>query len=200
VLINQICLVHSSLSQPESILVNQSIVDNLRLSTGLDLNADDVFIRKCRLAGNIKDCYGGKFRTDFMPKLLKMTDGIPLLIGHQKDKAPLGRFFGGSVESVKYQDQFADFIVPNFYWPRAVSWGKDMQLLIDSGIYAEASISFSFQKPTCGICSKDIRTCKHLANIQAGEPDAFFYYDQVQGVHEGSIVYKGAEPGTGFLQ
>jgi hypothetical protein len=37
------------------------------------LKEDDIHIRRCRLAGDIIDSHGGCFRSQDLPKLLKMT-------------------------------------------------------------------------------------------------------------------------------
>jgi len=162
------------------------------------LKASELFVRRCRLAGDMTDGHQGKFRTEDLPKLLSMVHGIPLLVGHQKNQAPIGRFFGGSVESQLQEPENPSFIVPNFYWPISASYANDLRVLIDSGVYNEASISFAFGKPTCGICGKDIRGCDHRVKLWARDPDIFYFYDNLITVLEGSIVYKGAEPGTGF--
>jgi hypothetical protein len=164
-----------------------------------DLRLSDIFVRRCRLAGDRVDSHRGRFRTEFLPQLLKMANGAPLLIGHQKDQAPIGRFFGGQVESEANGEGNCSYIVPFFYWPQGLRGSNDLRLLIDSGIYSEASISFVYKKPSCSKCGKDIRGCKHLNLLYGGDPDLHFYYDDVQQVLEGSIVYRGSEPGTGFI-
>ncbi len=163
-----------------------------------DLRLSDIFIRRCRLAGDRVDNHRGKFRSDYLPTLLKLTNGAPLMIGHQKDEAPIGRFFGGSVETDKIGAEQISYIVPFFYWPQGMQNSNDLRLLIDAGIYSEASISFVYKKPTCSKCGKDIRGCRHLNLLYGGDPELFYFYDDVQQVLEGSVVYRGSEPGTGF--
>jgi len=162
----------------------------------MDLSPDDVYIRRVRLAGDRTDAYGGRFRSTDLPKLLKLTQGLPLLIGHRKDTVGVARFFNGGVENY---DGF-NYIVPRFYWLKKHSGAEDLRLSIDGGIVAEASISFSFKKPTCSVCEEDIRTCIHQVGktyMNTSEP-CFYYYDEIVRVNEGSLVYQGAEPGTGF--
>ena len=119
-----------------------------------------------------------------------------MLIGHNKRSLGVARFFGGSVE--KHEEN--SYIVPQFYWLRGHSSAEDLRVAIDGGLYSEASISFAYKKPTCSVCGKDIRTCEHLpGSLCEGQNEpVFYYYDSVVAVLEGSLVYRGAQPGTGF--
>ena len=162
----------------------------------VDLKPVDVHIRKTRLAGDRVDAYSGRFRTEDLPKLLKMTQGLPLLVGHRKDTLGVARFFNGSIESY----EGANYIVPRFYWLKNHSSAEDLRLSIDGGLVSEASISFSFKRPACSVCGEDIRLCAHQVGktyLNTSEP-CFYYYDEIVRVNEGSLVYQGAEPGTGI--
>jgi hypothetical protein len=89
--------------------------------------------------------------------------------------------------------------VPKFYWPKQHSAAEDFRVLLDAGIIAEASIAFTFEKPTCSICSRDIRECEHQPGAMYGLRQCFYFYDGIDRVLEGSFVYRGAQPGTGIL-
>jgi hypothetical protein len=173
-----------------------NLIKNLKNPPLVELKPDDIYIRKVRLAGDRIDAYGGRFRSEDLPGLLKLTEGLPLLIGHRKDTLGVARFFNGGIEN---HDE-AHYIVPRFYWLKKHSAAEDLKLSIDGGLVTQASISFSFRKPTCSICGEDIRTCAHQVGKtypEAAEP-CFYYYDDIVRVNEGSLVYKGAEPGTGM--
>jgi len=161
----------------------------------LPLTADDIHIRRCRLAGDAVDSQYGCFRRHDLPKVLDLTHGAPALIGHNRLSIPVARFFGGSVE----EHEGHHYIVPKFYWPKAHSSAEDFRVLLDAGIIAEASIAFSFDKPSCSICGKDIRECEHEPGAHYGLKLCHYYYDGIDRVLEGSFVYRGAEPGTGIL-
>ncbi len=83
-----------------------------------------------------------------------------------------------------------------FYWLRGTSGSKDLQLNIDGGIYREVSISWRYRKAMCSICGGAIQQCSHVPGREYEGKRCTFTIDEVAEVLEGSIVYKGAEPGT----
>jgi hypothetical protein len=159
------------------------------------LTESDIYVRRCRLAGDAVDSQFGCFRTADLPRVLSLTHGAPALVGHNRQSLAVARFFGGSVEAF----QGHHYIVPRFYWPKAHSAAEDFRVLLDAGIITEASISFVFDKPACSICGKDIRQCEHEPGALYGLRLCHYYYDGIERVLEGSFVYRGAEPGTGIL-
>jgi hypothetical protein len=172
------------------------LINSLKNPPPVPVSERDVYVRRCRLAGDAIDTYYGRFRTEELPKLLVLVQGAPLLVGHNKRSLGVARFFGGSVA----EHEKRNYIVPGFYWLRGHSSAEDLRVAIDGGLYSEASISFVYEKPTCSVCGEDIRTCDHLPGSPGegdGEP-VFYYYDNVAAVLEGSLVYRGAQPGTGF--
>jgi hypothetical protein len=158
------------------------------------LNADEIHVRRCRLASDGVDSRYGRFRTEDLPKLLELAQGAPVMVGHDRRTLGVARFFGGAVE--KRGD--VAYVVPRFYWPKAHSRAEDLRVMIDTGVYNEASIAFLYQKPTCSICGEDLRSCAHWPGRTYDGTLCFFYYDGVERVTEGSLVYRGAAPGTGF--
>jgi hypothetical protein len=161
----------------------------------IPIEAEDIYMRRCRLAGDVVDSQFGCFRTQDLPRVLELTHGAPALIGHNRQSVAVARFFGGSVE----EHHGSHYIVPCFYWPKAHSAAEDFRILLDSGIITEASIAFTFDKPACSICGKDIRQCEHEPGTLYGLKLCHYYYDGIDRVLEGSFVYRGAEPGTGIL-
>ena len=158
---------------------------------------NDVYVRRCRLAGDAVDAGFGRFRTEDMVRLLDLVQGAPALIGHRKDTLGVARFFGGEV--LQDSDTQITYIAPKFYWMKAHSSAEDLRINIDGGIFSEASLGFTFRRPTCSICGDDIRRCEHLPGQEYNGLLCFFYYDDVQRVTEGSFVYRGAQPDTGFM-
>lgn len=160
------------------------------------LSADKIFIRQCKLAGDEIDAHGGCFRSKDLPHLLELTQGAPALIAHNRQTSAVARFFGGNILTVGEHH----YIAPKFYWPREHSEASDLRLLIDTGIINEASIAFTFEKAECNICGCDIRECAHMPFETYDEKVCHYWYHNVIKVLEGSFVYRGAEPGTGFLE
>ncbi len=160
----------------------------------IQLEVKDIHVRKCRLASDAMDSRFGRFRTDDLPRLLELTQGAPVLIGHDRRTLGVARFFGGEVQ----QRDTVSWIVPRFFWPKAHSQAEDLRVMIDSGVYNEASIAFLYTKPTCSICGEDLRSCSHWPGREYENQTCFYWYDDIQRVTEGSLVYRGAAPGTGF--
>ena len=205
-------MIHQTLSGPllkeAGLPTNEDVrtINSLKNPPPVPVSERDIYIRRCRLAGDATDAYHGRFRTGDLPKLLSMVQGAPLLVGHNKRSLGVARFFGGTIED----QEDNKYIVPCFYWLRGHSSSEDLRVAIDGGLYNEASISFAYQTPTCSVCGKDIRGCDHLPGRKAvrlsraltrspeNDDSVFYYYDNVVAVLEGSLVYRGAQPGTGF--
>jgi hypothetical protein len=194
-------MIHQQLSGPllrEASLISDDdvrAINSLSNPPPVPVSARDVFVRRCRLAGDAIDAYYGCFRPEDLPKLLALIQGAPLLVGHDKHSLGVARFFGGSIA----EHEGHRYVTPRFYWLRGHSSADDLRVAIDGGLYSEASISFAYRLPTCSVCGEDIRTCTHLPGSTDKEgKTAFYWYDDVAAVLEGSLVYRGAEPGTGF--
>ena len=160
------------------------------------LTVDDIYVRQCRLAGDAIDAGFGRFRSDDLNRLLELTQGAPALIGHNKSSLGVARFFGGDIW--EDPDTGIKYARLKFYWMRNHSESENLRVNIDGGIYTEASIGFTFGLPTCGICGEDVRRCDHKPGKEYEGERCFYYYDDIQRVTEGSFVYRGAQPGTGF--
>ncbi|MFH0881659.1 MAG: hypothetical protein V2A56_01635 [bacterium] len=160
----------------------------------LPLSASEIYVRRCRLASDQIDSRYGRFRTENLPRLLELVQGAPVLIGHDRRTLGIARFFGGDVEK---RDDIS-WIVPRFYWPRVHSQADDLRVMIDAGVYNEASIAFVYRAPICSICEQDLRGCPHWPGRTYDGQLCFFWYDGIERVTEGSLVYRGAAPGTGI--
>ncbi len=158
------------------------------------LRPEDINVRRCRLASDSIDSRFGRFRTEDLPHLLKLVQGAPVLIGHDRRSLGVARFYGGTVE----ERGDTTWIIPKFYWPRDHSQAEDLRIMIDGGVYNEASVAFIYDRPTCSICGQDLRNCSHWPGKKYEGELCFFWYDGVERVTEGSLVFRGATAGTGF--
>lgn len=165
-------------------------INSLSPPPPVEVEQDHIHVRAMKLTGDSLNSQLGRFHTEDLGKLAKKTIGAPVLIGHNKDSAPIARFFDGKVQE--------GFTVNAFYFPRGVV-GDELANNIDMGIFAEASISFTCEKLSCSECGNDIRDyekCNHLP----GKDGVFYWYEQIGHVLEGSIVYRGAHPDTGMVR
>ncbi len=169
-------------------------IHNLDNPPLVKLDAEELHVRRCRLACDAIDSRFGRFRTEDLHKLLELVQGAPVLIGHDRRSLGVARFFDGAVE----KRGEVTWLVPRFYWPRAHSKAEDLRIMIDSGVYNEASIAFMYNHPTCSICGEDLRSCSHWPGREYDGKLCFYWYDGIERVTEGSLVYRGAAPGTGF--
>ncbi|MBK6765559.1 MAG: hypothetical protein IPG71_04290 [bacterium] len=188
-------------SHPVGLLATPNAIDALSEIHALPnpplvpLKNEEIHVRRCRLAGDAVDGHFGCFRTSDLEHILQLAHGAPALIGHNRFSIAVARFFSGTIET----HQNHRYIVPNFYWPKAHSGAEDFRVLLDSGLITEASIAFTFEKPTCSVCGHDIRDCDHEPGVMYGQQLCHYWYDGVDRVLEGSFVYRGSEPGTGIL-
>ncbi|MCX7835941.1 MAG: hypothetical protein N2450_07745 [bacterium] len=159
------------------------------------LTVEDLYVRRCRLAGTAVDQKGGCFRKQDLPLLLKLVQGAPALIGHNHQSIAIARFFGGNIEQLGEYE----YIVPKLYWLKDHSRAEDLRLEIDGGLVTEASIAFVFQQATCNLCERDLRLCQHQVGEWYDGVLCHYWYDGIESVLEGSLVYRGAEPFTAFL-
>jgi len=174
-----------------------AIINSLPNPPPVPVTSRDIYVRRCKLACDAVDAGFGRFRTIDLPHLLELVQGAPALIGHRKDTLGVARFFGGEV--MRDKTSGISYVIPKFYWMRLHSASEDLRVNIDGGIYNEASLGFTFRKPTCSICGEDMRRCEHIPGREYENELCHFYYDDIVKVTEGSFVYRGAQPGTGFM-
>lgn len=147
----------------------------------------DIVIRAMFIVSDSVNLYGGRFDRAELPTIARLFIDSPVLIGHDKSGLPVARNFWA--ETLERGGQV--WIKSYFYWQKAADKDNRLQLNIDSGIYKECSVSFTYAYPECSACGQDIRNCGHQVN-----DDIFFYYRGVDRILETSLVYRGAIPGT----
>lgn len=157
----------------------------------------------CRLTGNQLNSQSGRFRDVDIPLLAEKTIAAPLMVAHDRGSLPVGRFYDGWVEAVFLKEEGDEnlFSCNSFYVPRD-EVGAPLINRIEMGIISELSISFRCKQLTCAIDGLDIRTwdCPHIPGVTYPVGGlCFYWYDDILDVLEGSLVYRGAHPGTGFL-
>ncbi|MBD3170144.1 MAG: hypothetical protein GF307_11720 [candidate division Zixibacteria bacterium] len=162
------------------------------------VNPDDVHMRIMYLASDSINAYGGRFPEEELRKLTSLIPGAPVMAGHRRDRLPLARSFKSDMHS---DENGRRWVRAYFYWMREARGAGTLKLNIDSGVYRDCSLCFSYTYPECSICGEDMRRCPHIPLQTYPGPDgdettAFYYYRGVSKVLEISLVFRGANPGT----
>jgi hypothetical protein len=168
---------------------NQAYIDliNKHIKPPVPVAASDVNIRAMYIISDSINSYGGRFDRTDLPQIARMFIDSPVMIGHDKSGLPVARNFWA--ETIEKDDQL--WVKCYFYWLKEADGADRLKLNIDSGIYKECSVSFTYTFPECSACGKDIRYCGH----QVGG-DIHFIYRGIEKVLETSLVYRGSIPGT----
>jgi hypothetical protein len=157
---------------------------------------NDVYIRAMHIVSDQINSFGGRFPAEEHDNLAELLIDSPVLVGHRKDRLPIGRTF----HAVTVERENQRWVKSYFYWLRSADNAQDLRDNIDAGIYKECSIGFTFLLPQCSICGQDIRTCDHqpLAEypVDGIARVCHFDYRQIEKVLETSLVYRGATPDT----
>ncbi|MFQ5452903.1 MAG: hypothetical protein ACE5D6_01795 [Candidatus Zixiibacteriota bacterium] len=160
------------------------------------ITESDIYIRAMYIVSDEVNSFGGRFPSDELEKLVDLLVDSPVLVGHRKDKLPIGRNFHAAI--VKRDGK--NWVKSYFYWLRSAEGADYLKENIDGGIYKECSIGFTFLFPECSICLKDIRNCQHVPlkeyRVAHARKTCYFNYRQLERVLETSLVYRGAVPDT----
>ncbi|MBD3233143.1 MAG: hypothetical protein GF315_05410 [candidate division Zixibacteria bacterium] len=130
-----------------------------------------------------------------MRKLVELLPNSPVMVGHRRDKLPIARCFHSDLVT---DGDGAEWVRAFIYWTKDTEGAETLRLNIDSGIYKECSLCFSYTTPECSRCGNDIRGCPHnpMTGANGDSSDPFYYYRGVNNVVEISLVYRGANFGT----
>jgi len=157
---------------------------------------EDVYIRAMYIASDEVNSFGGRFPSDELEHLARLIIDSPVMVGHRKDKLPIGRNFHAAV----VDRDGKRWVKSYFYWLKSAAGAENLKENIDGGIYKECSIGFMFNLPECSVCGKDIRTCRHQPfekySVGGNEVVCHFNYRRLERVLETSLVYRGAVPDT----
>ncbi len=160
---------------------------NENIKPPVPVTAPDIVIRAMYILSDGINSYGGKFDRADLPSIARLFIDSPVIIGHDKSGLPVARNFWA--ETIERNDRL--WIKSYFYWLKQAEGSSKLTLNIDSGIYKECSVSFTYSFPECSACGKDIRHCGHQVS-----QDLFFYYRGVEKILETSLVYRGSIPDT----
>jgi len=178
--------------------VPSELVDliNKNINPPAPVRADDVYVRAMFVVSDQVNSFGGRFPSDEHKRLASLLIDSPVMVGHRKDKLPVGRNF----HAVTMVRNGENWVKSYFYWLKNSEGATNLKENIDGGIYKECSIGFTYNFPECSVCGKDIRVCRHepLQEYRQGGTTitCYFNYRQIERVLETSLVYRGAVPDT----
>jgi len=169
---------------------------NRRIDPPEQLRAEDVYVRAMYVVSDEVNSFGGCFPPDEHPRLAELLVDSPVMIGHRKDKLPIGRTFHATVVGRDGRP----WVKSHFYWLRSDARAEQLKDNIDGGVYKECSVAFTFTFPECSLCGRDIRTCEHQPlqdyTVDGIERRCHFNYRRLEKALETSLVYRGAVPHT----
>lgn len=156
------------------------------------IGADDVYIRAMYVVSDQVNSFGGRFPRDEHEGLASLLVDSPVMVGHRRDKLPVGRTFHAT--SVMRGD--VQWVKSYFYWLKSAEGSENLRDNIDGGIYKECSVAFTYCLPECSVCNKDIRECEHEPLREYRHDgtivSCWYNYRQLERVLETSLVYRGA--------
>mgnify|MGYP001492291960 CR=1 FL=1 len=142
----------NNVSDDLTILINQNI------NPPEPVSACEIFVRAMYVVSDEINSFGGRFPADEHARLALLLIDSPVLVGHRKDKLPIGRNFYAT-HVVKDGRQWIKCF---FYWLKSSEGAESLRENIDGGIYKECSIGFTYLFPECSECGEDIRRCDHV--------------------------------------
>ena len=186
--------INARLAEPNQDVNPGEYIDiiNRQINPPEKLNPDQVYIRAMYIVSDEVNSFGGRFPFEEFEHLSQLLIDSPVMVGHRKDKLPIGRNFHSKIE-IKDNRYW---IKTYFYWLKNSDFSETLRENIDGGVYKECSIGFTFYLAECSICNKDIRTCNHEPFKIYDSKECYFNYRQIEKVLETSIVYRGAVPNT----
>lgn len=164
-----------------------------------EMSADEVIVRPIRLSGTKVTSIATRFYEQDLYKLAEQVPGSPLLMGHNYESAPLGTFYMAEVTR-DGEDAWLD----GWFYVLNDEEGRALIDRIDKGVFNESSITWTYTDAVCSICGRDYfgspdengETCQHWRGREYDGQLCYIYTTGDVEFIEGSIVFRGAHPGT----
>jgi len=175
---------------------NADLVADVNKFTLRPLTRDEFAVFTMDLCNNQVDAHYSRFPLDELESINDMVPGRPFMERHDtKGTLPRGTFFRSGL----HEEPDGEYVSvrPDVY----ILHTEDNRALIaniEGGVYRATSIGFSFMRPECSICHKDIRTCDHVPGRRYAEESCHYIMHDVVSVLEGSVVFSASQ-GTGFV-
>ena len=158
------------------------------------LQPEEIAVFTLDLCNNQVDRHHSRFPEEELERVNALTPGRPLMERHDMaGTLPRGTFF----RSRLHREGERVSVRPEVYVLRSEG-NRDFILNIEGGVYRETSIGFSFRRPECSVCGRDLRVCAHVPGRSYGGKTCHFVMRGVMEVLEGSVVPAGSQ-GTRFV-
>ena len=158
------------------------------------LQPEEIAVFTLDLCNNQVDRHYSRFPEEELARVNALTPGRPLMERHDMaGSLPRGTFF----RSRLHREGVRVSVRPEVYVLRSEG-NRDFILNIEGGVYRETSIGFSFRRPECSVCGRDLRVCAHIPGRSYGAKTCHFVMRGVMEVLEGSVVPAGSQ-GTRFV-
>lgn len=164
-----------------------------------ELSADEVIVRPIRLSGTKVTEIATRFYKKDLEKMAEQVPGAPLLRGHDYESVPLGTYYLSKVT-----DDGDDAWLDAWFYVLNDDEGRAIVDRIDKGVFNESSITWTYTEAVCSICGRDYfgtpdedgNSCQHWRGYEYDGELCYIYTTGDVRFVEGSIVYRGAHPGT----
>jgi len=172
------------------------LVDAVNKYTLRPLKREEFSAFTMDLCNNQIDAHYSRFPVEELEKINVMVPGRPFMERHDtKGTLPRGTFFRSRLHDEPERDHVS--VRPDVYILNTED-NRGLIANIEGGVYRGTSIGFSFMRPECSICHKDIRTCDHVPGRTYGDEACHYVMHDVASVLEGSVVFSASQ-GTGFV-
>lgn len=173
------------------------------------VDESQILVRPLRLTGNQLTSIGTRFKAADMYQLASKMQGVAMLIGHDTEDAPIATFYTAQITP-----ENDNLWLDTWFFTTNDSDGQSLVAKIDTGVYNEASIGWLYTLAECSICNRDYfgamwakyfmtveeaeaeDLCGHLIGQEYNKKKCFIWTTGELTPIEGSIVFKGAHPGT----
>lgn len=175
---------------------NEDLLEDVNKFTLRPLERDAFAVFTMDLCNNRVDAHYSRFPVEELESINEMVPGRPFMERHDtKGTLPRGTFFRSRLHEEPARDYVS--VRPDVYVLHTED-NKDLIANIEGGVYRATSIGFSFMRPECSICHKDIRACDHVPGRTYGDEACHYIMHDVVSVLEGSVVFSASQ-GTGFV-
>ena len=106
--------IQAALAETAEARVTKNLIEliNTNVAPPDPVKADDVYIRAMFIASDEVNSFGGRFPGEELQQLARLLVDSPVMIGHRKDKLPIGRNFYATV--IRRNDRV--WVKSYFYW------------------------------------------------------------------------------------